>query len=439
MKKSKKLISGSLLSLPLNRNFFIRSFIMSVFAIATGLLLGGSNETENQEISSEMFQHHYIAQEMPTGEDKGWGYGTPTLADFDKDGTMDYSFGVRGDSIYWFEFRGWDDWERHTVGPLPTRTLGATTFDVDGDGWTDIVTGGYWYRNLQDPRNNGFEMYQYDSKITSEIHDIVTADIDGDGQDEIIAHGDGEGLFWYKIPEDPGQDENWQRTTITLDVLEENEAIHGGLAPNGVGDLNGNGYADIVLPDRWLENKDGGTEWEAHDLPFARKRGPWGLSAKSWIVDLNNDGRKDIVMADCDQQDSHAAWMENKGGQPPAFEAHFLPLTASGTRGSFHSLAVADFNGNGLMDIFTVEQEDTSIPPEGATPRWYIWENIGDEKNPEYVERVVFDGELGGHDALVGDIDGDGTQDICAKIWSRWPDNANSGREHADALQNLGH
>ena len=71
------------------------------------------------------------------------------------------------------------------------------------------------------------------------------------------------------------------------------------------------------------------------------------------------------------------------------------------------------------MDIFTVEQEDTSIPPEGATPRWYIWENIGDEEEPEYVERVVFDGKLGGHDALVGDVDGDGTQDICAKICNR--------------------
>ncbi|MGM0507233.1 MAG: FG-GAP repeat domain-containing protein, partial [Bacteroidota bacterium] len=280
------------------------------------------------------------------------------------------------------------------------------------------------------------ELYQYDSRITSEIHDIVAADIDGDGRNEIVALGDGEGLFWYKIPDNPSQDQNWPRTTVTLDILQDNDAIHSGISPNGVGDLTGNGYADIVLPDRWLENRNGGTEWVEHDLPFATKRGPWGLSAKSWIVDLNGNGRLDIVMTDSDQQSSQAAWLENKGGQPPVFEAHYLPQSAPGTRGSFHSLAVADFNGNGRLDIFTVDQEDPTIFPEGATPRWYIWENIG-EDDPEFVERVIFDGRLGGHDAVVDDVDGDGDLDICAKTWKRWPDNANSGREHADCLENL--
>lgn len=398
---------------------------------------GCNSETEDLNISEEMFQHHFITTELPTGESKGWGYGTPTLADFDKDGYLDFSFGVREDSIYWFEHRGWDDWQRHTVGSLPVRTLGALSLDVDGDGWTDIVTGGYWYRNPQNPRENNFEMYQYDSRITSEIHDIVVADIDGDGNAEIIALGDREGLFWYKIPDSPRQNRNWPRTIITIDILRDKEAIHGGFSPNGVGDLSGNGYADIVLPDRWLENRDGGSEWVVHDLPFARKRGPWGYSGKSWIVDLNGNGRKDIVMSDGDQKDSQVAWLENKGGQPPEFEAHFLPQTAPGTRGSFHSLAVADFNGNGLLDIFTVEQEDGSIFPEGASPRWYIWENIGEKGNPEFVERVIFDGRLGGHDALIGDVDGSGYPDICAKIWNRWSENANSGREHADCLRNL--
>lgn len=402
------------------------------------LLIGCDSEPDNKsiEISSKMFQHHFITTEMPTGEDKGWGYGTPTMADFDKDGDMDYSFGVREDSIYWYEHRGWDDWKRHTVELLPIRTLGALAMDIDEDDWPDIVTGGYWYRNPQNPGETPFELYQYDSRITSEIHDIVAADMDGDGRNEIIVHGDGEGLFWYKIPDNPSQNQNWPRTTVTLDILRDNDAIHSGFSPNGVRDLTGNGYADIVLPDRWLENRKGGTEWVAHDLPFATKRGPWGLSAKSWIVDLNGNGRLDIVMTDSDQQGSQAAWLENKGGQPPVFEAHYLPQTAPGVRGSFHSLVVADFNGSGRLDIFTVDQEDGSIFPEGATPRWYIWENIG-EDDPEFVERVIFDGRLGGHDALVGDVDGDGDLDICSKIWNRWPENANSGREHADCLENL--
>ncbi len=190
------------------------------------------------------------------------------------------------------------------------------------------------------------------------------------------------------------------------------------------------------MPDHWLENQNGGQEWVRHPIPFG-KRGPWGLSSRSWIIDLDEDGDNDIVMVDCDQSASRGAWLENHGDAPPTFTAHFLPMTAPGVRGSFHSLYVGDFDNDGDEDIFTCDQEDTSIFPEGAPPRWYIWENMSAGDRIEFAERVVYDGELGGHDALVGDADGDGDLDIYSKIWSRWDGNANGGREHGDFLENL--
>ena len=393
---------------------------------------GPGDSAQKMHISEKLFRHHYITRDLPGETD--WGYGCPALADFDHDGDLDYAFsGAEG--LYWFEYTGDFHWNMHKVGVMPIKQLGASCFDVDQDGWKDIIIGRYWYRNNQDPRHDAFTRYQYDERIETNIHDIVMADVDGDGQDEVIITGDQAGVYWYDIPEAPLRDTAWPRTEITLDVLTTKDHIHAGFYPNGVGDLDCDGDNDLVLPDRWMENSEAGKSWKKHPLPFG-KRGPYGLSSRSWIVDLDRDGDNDIVMTDCDQQCSRIAWLENHGDNPPAFTSHFLPMTATGIRGSFHSLFVGDLDGDGDDDIFSCDQEDDSIFPEGAPPRWYVWENISTPSCIRFEERVIFDDRLGGHDALVGDVDGDGDLDIFSKVWNLWPGNANDGREHADCLEN---
>jgi hypothetical protein len=53
-----------------------------------------------------------------------------------------------------------------------------------------------------------------------------------------------------------------------------------------------------------------------------------------------------------------------------------------------------------------------------------------------FVERVILDARLGGHEAVAGDVDGDGDLDLCGKLW-RPRQNANGGRNHVDSLENL--
>ena len=317
-------------------------------------------------IDSTQFTHHYISQDLPG--DIGWGYGVVPPADFDGDGDIDYGIYARNDSVYWFENRGIDNWVRHSAGALPTRNLGGAVIDVDGDGYTDILQGGLWFHNPGNPTASTFDRYVYDDRINAEIHDLTTADINGDGQEDLVALGDADGVFWYSIPDNPAQDTNWPRTTITMSVLDENDDIHSGFFPQGIGDLDGDGDADVVLADRWLENQDGGTEWVRHLLPYGA-RGPWGLSSRSWIVDLNGDGNPDIVSLESDGTGSGGAWLENNGDETPSFIVHELPTTHRGTRGSFHSLFVGDFDNDGDPDIFTAEQEDSSILPMGEIGR----------------------------------------------------------------------
>lgn len=406
----------------------MKSFLVLVLP---GALLLFSSSPWQTSIGPALFRHHFIAQDLPG--DNPSGYGVPSAADFDRDGDVDFTVCSRGDQIYWFENQSGQTWRRHPVGPIDVGQLAGLALDLDGDGWMDILTGRYWYRNPQNPRQLPFTRYLYDDTVQTEIHDMVSADVDADGRTDLLVLGDREGCFWYAIPPHPLRDFNWPRTTITLEVRRDRDAIHSGFSPRGVGDLDGDEDVDLVLPDRWLENRSGGQEWWPHSLPFG-KRGPWGLSSRSWVVDLDADGDLDIVMVDSDQADSRAAWLENDGARPPSFQAHFLPRNAPGVRGSFHSLAVADFDGDGDLDIFTVEQEDSSIFPTDATPRWYIWENL--DGRGDFAERVIFDGGLGGHDALVVDVDGDEDPDLLSKIWRRWEGNANQGREHADFLEN---
>ncbi|MGV8091045.1 MAG: FG-GAP repeat domain-containing protein [Mangrovibacterium sp.] len=395
----------------------------------TGYVL---KKQRDSRIGPGMFEHHYITRDLPGNAPSG--YGCPTMADFDRDGDLDFSFSGPG-MLYWFENLGNKEWKRLEVGPFPIRALGGVALDVDGDEWPDIVIGGYWFRNSQNPKEKGFERFCYDDRIRSEIHDIVVADIDGDQKKDVLALGQDEGLFWYKVPDNPAQHSNWERNLVTSDVLKGQVHIHGGFFPNGVGDLDGDGDPDIVLPDRWLENRSNGKEWIKHPLAFG-KRGPWGLSSRSWIVDLDGDGDNDIVMTDCDQQASRIAWLENHGGSAPEFTTHFLPMRAPGIRGSFHSLFVGDLDLDGDLDILTCEQEDDAILPEGADPRWYVWENVSDKSGVKFIEKVILDIKLGGHDILVADIDQDGDLDIYSKEWNPWTYNANNGIEHGDFIEN---
>src|SRR3954454_7021371 len=121
-------------------------FLLAVFVVA--LLTPAPTHAEMR------FKHHFIDPDLPGKE-----YGQTSLVDVDHDGDLDFITGGKDPQkhVYWFEYRGPDDWVRHVVGDNHPSDVGGTAIDVDGDGWVDHVSGGVWYRNTGRPREQPFE------------------------------------------------------------------------------------------------------------------------------------------------------------------------------------------------------------------------------------------------------------------------------------------
>lgn len=377
-------------------------------------------------------RHAYVATDLPDGD---WDFGTPGLGDIDQDGDLDFFVGVSNAAVHWFEYDGTrSNWARHDVGPLDQQQLGAVVLDVDGDGWLDLVAGGVWYRNSQSPREQPFTVHVYDDTVEDSVHDIVAADVDGDGAAEVVEFQSDDNLSWYEFGADPTG--LWTKHVIA--DVSISAGVHGGVAPRGFGDLDGDGDVDLVLCRYWFRNDGQGASWSRFDLPFGRNGTygdgqPYGYSCRSWVADVDRDGDNDIVESDCDMALSTVAWLENSNGDGSVWTSHLLPQVAGGDRGSFHSLAVFDFNGDGRLDIVTADQED--LLPSGAVPRVFLWEDTGGD----WVEHVLADELLGLHDFCIGDVEGDGDTDIVAKVWAprAWGGNANGNNEHVGFWENL--
>jgi hypothetical protein len=153
--------------------------------------------TSGDPMKGLRWTHFIIADPLPGSS---WGTGGIPLADFDGDGDLDIVLSRREtETAYWFERKDDATWARHTIGRSPglKTCLGAASLDINRDGAMDVVLSQVWFenpKNLGQAPNTPWPAHAF----VGRGHDMIVADIDGDGYQDIVTYG-GTTVSWFDI------------------------------------------------------------------------------------------------------------------------------------------------------------------------------------------------------------------------------------------------
>lgn len=335
------------------------------------------------------FRHEVIDPRPPGGL-----HDITLIADLNGNGRNDIIIGARdGDvNLFWYEN---PSWTRHDMASAPLLEAGGLVVDITGDGRPDIVAGQqapepnlWWFERPDDPTGPWTRRVIEDRFVN--YHDQAAGDVDGDGKIEIVFPVRNNGIVAYcDIPSDP-RVSPWPRDHVHV-IAEGFEKIEG----VAVVDIDSDGRNEILCGPHIFRPARTGRPWNVE--PVA----PDFVMTRVAAADLDGDGRLEIILCEGESDPGRLAWFA-----PPNWERHILRDDLFHP----HSLEVADFNGDGLPDIFVAEMGLGRNP----NPRMFIYLNRG---GGQFTEVLIEQG-VPTHEAKAGDLTGNGLPDIVGKPYA---------------------
>lgn len=177
--------------------------------------------------------------------------------------------------------------------------------DLSGDGRNDVMcTGGWWEQPAHPDGKTPWTFHP--ANLGAACADMFAYDVDGDGRNDVLSTSAHQfGIWWHRNWLDPKtKEQRWTPTTLFGQLVSETHAAH-------FVDIDGDGQKDLVTGKRWWSHgrSEPGHGWNAaiYYLKATKHTDKYtsffpvlidddsGVGTQFAVADINGDGLLDII------------------------------------------------------------------------------------------------------------------------------------------------